>query len=189
MRNLITVLLVVAVAITWYLAPPPQPGGPKKDAPVDYFLVDFDRMQMDTNGTISTFFHAQRADHYPGLEATKMIQPRAISYSEGRPPWFVRADHGVQFEKKDWVRLTGDVVANQRYPDSDKFTMVESEIMDLYTKKEYFKTDLAIKITTEDSVTTSVGAEGWMESGRLLLLSNAAGRYEPRRTPEPEPEL
>ncbi len=179
MKNGITFLLVLAVIATWYFAPKPQPPVATVDIPTDYFIVQFDRKKMNHEGKVASTFHADRVDHYPQLNRAEMVQPRAITYSEGAPPWFLRADHGVRYEDDNRITLTGDVVANQRYRESDKFTLIESEMLDLFIDQDYLVTDQPISFTTESAVTQSVGAKAWMDSGRLQLLNSAASHYRP----------
>ncbi len=179
MKNLITLLLVLAVAATWYFAPKPQQETAQTDIPTDYFIVQFDRKQMNHEGKVASTFHADRVDHYPKLNRAEMVQPRAITYSEGAPPWFLRADHGTRYEDDNRITLTGDVVANQRYRDSNKFTLIESEMLDLFADEDYLVTDQPITFTTESAVTQSIGAKAWMKSGRLQLLNSAASHYQP----------
>jgi lipopolysaccharide export system protein LptC len=179
MKNLITLLLVLAVVATWYFAPKPEPEQTTADIPTDYFIVQFDRKKMNHEGKVASTFHADRVDHYRQLKQAEMVQPRAITYREGAPPWFMRADHGVRHEEDNRITLSGDVVANQRYRDSDRFTLIESERLDLFVDDDYLITDQPITFTTESAVTRSIGAKAWMESGRLLLLKQAASHYRP----------
>ncbi len=178
-KNLFTLLLVIAVIATWYFAPQQKPIAQQQDIPTDYFIVQFDRQKMNLQGQLASTFHADRVDHYPDEKKAELVKPRAITYTEGRPPWFIRADHGTQFEENNRIFLTGDVVANQRYPDSKKFTMIESPMLNLFIDQEYLETNQPITFTTESSITRGIGARAWMESGIMHLLKNAAGRYEP----------
>ncbi len=179
MKNFITLLLVIAVVATWYLAPTPQPEPTTAEISSDYFIVQFDRKQMDRQGRVASTFHADRLDHYPQLNRAEMVQPRAITYSDNAPPWYLRADHGVRHEEDNHISLSGDVVANQRYRDSDRFTLIESELLELFMDQDYLTTDQQITFTTESSVTRSLGAKAWLESGRLLLLEQTASHYQP----------
>ncbi|MBT3309045.1 MAG: LPS export ABC transporter periplasmic protein LptC [Gammaproteobacteria bacterium] len=179
MKNIITFLLVLAVVATWYLAPQPKKVERKVEIPTDYFIVQFDRKKMDKAGKVASTFHADRVDHYPNQNHAEMVQPRAITYTEGNPPWFLRADHGIQYEETNRITLSGDVVANQRYRKSEKFSLIESEMLDLFTDEEYLVTDQPITFSTESSVTQSIGAKAWMGSGIVQLLKNATGHYQP----------
>lgn len=179
MKNGITFLLILAVVATWWLAPKPQKVERQADIPTDYFIVQFDRKKMDREGRVASTFHADRVDHYPDQNRAELVQPRAITYSEGAPPWFLRADEGTRYEESNRMSLRGDVVANQRYRESEQFTLIESEMLDLFLDESYLVTDQPITFTTEHSVTQSVGAKAWIDSGIVQLLKNATGYYQP----------
>lgn len=161
------------------MPPPPETRQHTAENPTDYFIVDFDRKKMDTQGKVASTFHASRVDHYPGQQIAKLQQPRAITYNEGNPPWFLRADQGVRDERNNRITLQGDVVANQRYRDQEKFSLIETEQLNLFLDEDYLITDQPIRITTESSFTQSIGAKAWMDRGIVQLLRNAAGHYQP----------
>ena len=60
MKNIATLLLILAVIGTWYLAPQPQKEAAQAEIPTDYFIVQFDRKKMDQQGRVASTFHADR---------------------------------------------------------------------------------------------------------------------------------
>ncbi|HIJ21427.1 MAG: LPS export ABC transporter periplasmic protein LptC [Gammaproteobacteria bacterium] len=178
-HHLITLLLMIAVAVTWYLAP--QPILEKKQAlqETDYYIVGFDRKQMSPEGKVESIFRAERVDHFPADDKALFHQPRVVTYSTSAPPWLLRADKATRWEGNNQMELTGDVVANQREKESERFTLIETESLTLHNREELVATDHLITITTERSSSASTGARVWLKSGEIHFLKNTTSRFDP----------
>ncbi len=176
-RNLFSLLLLIAVAATWYLIPEPLTDLQQPARQTDYFITDLDRKTMDTDGKIASHFRAKRVDHYPDEMRAELVQPHAITYSPTQPPWKLRADHGTEWEESELIVLKGGVVADQQYPDSPRFSRMEAEEASLQLDNEYMETEHPITFTTDRTITTSVGAKLWLDTGEIQLLKNSSGRY------------
>jgi LPS export ABC transporter protein LptC len=178
-QHLLMLLLILAVGGSWYLIPDPLPSPREPSRQSDYYFVEFDRKQMDQQGKISSVFRAERIDHYPADKMSELVQPRAITYSPAQPPWFIRADSATQWEAENQLTLRGDVVANQRYQGENRFTLIESEQLQMIMEKKLLTTRRPITFTTEHSSSTATGANASLDSGRIILLKNAASHFDP----------
>ncbi len=176
-NTLSTLLLVVAVVVTWYLKPDPPVSMENIVKQADYFIVDFNRKKMDSAGGVVAEFSADRVDHYHDDGRAELIQPHVITYSPDNPPWHLHADHGTQWEDGNLVNLQGGVIAIQNHSDSSRFSRMETEGAELMLDQEYMKTDQLITFTTERSTTTSIGAQIWLDSGEIRLLKDSTVQY------------
>ncbi len=177
-KNLLTLFLAIAVLLTWYLAPEPltTPDTPGNNS--DSFMTHFKRSKMDLQGNLTSIFTAERVDHYPDDDRAELVQPRGTTYHADKPPWQLRADRGTQWKRNNELILKGDVVAHQPYPDGKRFSRIETEETRLQLDRDYLETDHPIAFTTERSKTTSIGAQAWLDTGKIHLLEQASGHYE-----------
>ncbi len=176
-RNLFSLLLLIAVVVTWYLIPGPSTTHQQPARQTDYFITGLDRKEMGQDGELASHFRAERVDHYPDEMRAELVQPRATTYNPTQPPWHLRADHGTEWEESDLITLRGGVVADQHYPDSPRFSKMETNEARLQLDNQYMETEYPITFTTERTATRSVGAKLWLDTGEIQLLKNSSGRY------------
>jgi len=176
-RNIFLSILVIIVIATWYLSPAPTIEKRVVTEDVDYFIIDFDREKRGEDGLISSSFQAERVDHYPNDDRAELVQPRATTYSKNKSPWKMRADHGTQLNGRNLVKLKGGVVVKQNSTEDPKFSRMESEEVTILIDEEYLESDHPISFTTESSLTSSIGAQAWLKTGKIILLQESAGTY------------
>ncbi len=133
---------------------------------------------MDLSGEITSTFSADRVDHYPADNRAELIQPRATTYSPDNPPWHMHADEGTQWEDENRVTMRGNVIANQNYPESPRFSRMETNEAELFLDTNSMKTDELITFTTDRTTTTSTGAELHLDTGEIHLLKSSSGHYK-----------
>ncbi|MBC8519147.1 MAG: LPS export ABC transporter periplasmic protein LptC [Gammaproteobacteria bacterium] len=177
-RNILTIILILAVATTWYLIPDPPPSQQKTAQQTDYFVVKLNRKQMNLSGDTASTFSADRVDHYPEDNREELIKPRATTYSAEDPPWNLSADEGTLWEEEDRVTMRGNVIANQKFPKSPRFSRMETEEAELFLDSNSMKTDKLITFTTDRTTTTSTGAELHLDTGEIHLLKSSSGHYK-----------
>jgi LPS export ABC transporter protein LptC len=89
----------------------------------------------------------------------------------------MRADHGTQLNGRNLVKLKGGVVVKQNSTEDPKFSRMESEEVTILIDEEYLESDHPISFTTESSLTSSIGAQAWLKTGKIILLQESAGTY------------
>ncbi len=179
MKHLLTLLLALAVAATWWLQPPAETTSTTTAVTVDYAITDFYARQTGTDGRTRRILQADRVEHDRTHDQSRLTRPRALLYRGEAPLWLVRADHGLQADDQRRLELSGDVVAHRRGEDENHYTLVESERMLLFPRKEYLETDQPLIISSPSAMLSGVGAQAWLDEGRIKLLSQAVGHYQP----------
>jgi lipopolysaccharide export system protein LptC len=179
---LLTVVLLVAGALTWWLKqetePPasgPAPGPHRADFTVDNFTIT----TMDLSGAPARRLTAQEMRHYPDDDSTELDLPRLTLFNQQAPPWLIRSERG-------WVSPDGELVLLLGQVFIDRDGKAEVAPMHLVTrdlrvqrKLEYAETDQPVSATSGSSEVKAVGMQAWLgEPMRIKLLSKVRGRYE-----------
>ncbi len=186
MRNryllLILAMLVTALLSWWLLSQSREEAPVEADGPghrPDFFLDDFVLTVMDEQGQPRRRVVAPHMVHYRDDDSAEVEHPDADIYRETGPDWRIRAEHAWIGPGGDEVVLRRNVrVERQGTPQHAPITMLTEE---LYARpdEDYVETDRAVVFLSPGSRVDAVGMRGWLEQGRMLLLSEVRGVHEP----------
>ena len=84
-------LLLVAVlaAVTFWLdrvVQPPAEAPAVNTSEPDYIVDGLSAVRMDRQGRVKHTLKAQKMTHYPEADMTVLVEPRLVTYGEGRTP-------------------------------------------------------------------------------------------------------
>jgi len=183
-RNSITGLFLAILAIlSWLLIASLESKEERiysssKHTP-DYFLEEFNTIEMNKEGNPLKRIRAEKMTHYPDDDSTEIIKPNMVIYSQIRPPWKIKADTGWLSGDGRLLYLKGDVSIDRDAAVNFKPVHIVTSNLRIEPKENYAETDEKIHIKSLKNWVTSVGMQAWFANPmRLKLLSKVRGKYE-----------
>ena len=155
-------------------------GGQQETRPhePDYYIEDMIRNTLDENGAIKNILYADLVTHYPDDDSTELEKPRMEIYNGKSDPWYVIAERGWVSAGSEVVLLHGEVEI-WRLDDEGRreFEVLTTELRVL-PKEQYAETDNPATITSETTVTNTIGMRANFAHDRLELLKQVKSRHE-----------
>ncbi|MCP8900186.1 LPS export ABC transporter periplasmic protein LptC [Gilvimarinus xylanilyticus] len=155
------------------------PVQPKQTLPETYILGMIDR-SFDDDGRLSYTLEAEQVTYFEQGQGTDgtLTKPKVLFLSEKTTPWNLEADKGHVYSGNNTVILNDNVVAYSRSDDHGELTLL-TETLNIDTDKQYAHTDKPVTMRSARSNTQAVGLKADLQEGRMELLSEVRGRYEP----------
>ena len=176
-------LLALLAALTFWLdrfVQPPGTAGPRaaRHDP-DYVVDGLSAVRMDEQGRIKHTLRAKKMTHFPDDDVTVLVQPRFVTYAEGRAPVTVTSldahmsgnGENVYFENE--VRVVRAAVANQSE------LVLETPYLHVIPDANVAKTDRPVTIRNAMGVVNATGLELNSETRVLKLHGRVKGVYQP----------
>jgi|SRR5690554_592989 len=149
----------------------------------DTYLQGVRNVQYNEQGQVQYHLKANHLTHYEALPEPYSVikQPRLLleSDSTAEAPWEIVAERGIRFPRRQQISLEEAVHAWSLHPQHgqvDIFT--DSLIVD--AKQQFAHTQKPVTMRSAYGVTTAVGLEADIESGRITLVSEVKGTYDPQ---------
>ena len=186
------VLLMAALAaLTFWLDRVVQPpAGPRPEAPAsdpDYFVDGLSAMRMDSEGRVKHTLRAQKMTHYPENDTTILVEPRFVTYAEGRSPVTVTSRHARLSGNGDNVYFE-DGVRVVRAPYANRTELVlETNFLHLIPDANIAKTDQPVTIRDATGVVSASGLELNSETRILKLQGRVKGTFDRRGVTPQQP--
>jgi lipopolysaccharide export system protein LptC len=144
----------------------------------DYVLRDFELIALDDTGKESFTVRAPLLQQTPGAKTMELTTPLFLLPDVDGHYWRVRSRTGWVSERRDLLRLRGNVVTTS--PTEDKRSIVmKTRQLNVYpnTRKA---TSAAVVTVTEPGLTMrGRGLDADLAARRFTLLSQATARYVP----------
>src|SRR5690606_12939668 len=121
-------------------------------------------------------------NYYAEGDHTRSVieQPRImIEATPGDPPWHIDAERGHSRTNAPHFTLEENVRAWSRHPQHGAVEVQTDEIH-FDTDRQFAHTDKPVTIQSDYGLTTAVGLQAELEAGRIELLSEVKGSYEPQ---------
>jgi lipopolysaccharide export system protein LptC len=176
------VLLALLAALTFWLdrviRPPDTPGSSTVKHDPDYIVDGLSAVRMDEQGRVKHTLRAQRMTHFPDDDVTVLVQPRFVTYGEGRAPVTVTSrdahmsgnGENVYFEND--VRVVRAPVANQ-----SELTL-ETSYLHVIPDDNIARTDRPVTIRNATAVVNASGLELNSETRVLKLQGRVKAIYQ-----------
>jgi len=176
------VLLAALAALTFWLDRVTQPrdraqSGVLKHDP-DYIVEGLSARRMDQLGRLKHTLLARKMTHYPDNDTTLLLEPKFVTYTEGRAPVTVTSrearvsgngDH-VYFEKQ--VRVVRAPQANESE------LIVETDYLHVVPDDNLAETDRPVTIRNAAIALAASGLELNSETRVLKLHGRVRGTFE-----------
>jgi len=175
-------LLIIALSSMWLLKKVPDTintesvGVAKHD--VDYFSVNYTKLQMDELGLPDNKLAANYAVHYRDMSEIELIKPVNTSYTLSKPAWVTHSETGVVLDSGDKLFLNGKVTINKVVNDPIDRLNIRTTNLVLEPNKHYAETAEWAELVTETDTLSGVGMQLYYQAPmRLDLLAQVRGRH------------
>ncbi len=178
---LVPLLLLVLVARNWVEETPTNTSAEStidmQATQSDYYLEDFTTQKFGANGALEYQISGSTLLHYPEDNRSEIIEPDVTLH---RPPfvWKVVSDKGVLVKNPETFTLQGDVKV-QRTATNQALVQILTSDLSIDTQSNLLSTTSFVKIDAPTWQLEADGLQSSIDSGKLNLLSNVKGHYEP----------
>lgn len=180
-------LLAVLAGLTFWLdravQPPagPRVAGASEDP--DYVVEGLSAVHMDANGRVKHTLRAAKMTHYADDDLTLLVEPKFVTYAEGRSPVTVTSRKATLSGNGDNVYFE-DSVRVVRAPYANRAELVlETSFLHLIPDAHVAKTDRPVTVRDATSVVTASGLELNSETRVLKLQGRVKGTFHRPGTP------
>ncbi|OOV86484.1 LPS export ABC transporter periplasmic protein LptC [Oceanospirillum linum] len=164
------------------------------DAPSepDYYTVNSTFLEYNADGVLSRSLRSERLLHYPDIEETALVNPEIISYgSTGMPQWQAMANSGLVEGDGSHFQLNQNVIVWQISAENLSDATIEAPVdMQLSTEqlnidmdKNQVTTDKAIKIITQEGMTSAIGLFADLTTNQITLKNQVKSLYQKQSLP------
>lgn len=183
-RNALGVLLLVVAVLTGWSLLRGRDKGPAsvgQDGGVDYILHDFQIVSLDDKGQESTTLRAPRLQRQRSNQTVDIDTPVFEMPDKDGNHWTLRAKTGWLSAKGDEMKLRGDVAGDSPAVAGVVPTTFRTDHLDVFPKEDRARTDAHVVLTRPGMEQSGVGFEVDSKNNTYHFLSQAKGRYTPRR--------
>ena len=157
----------------------PEVRQPGSDAPI-YYFEDFTMRVMDADGHPAYLLAGKNMFGYRDDEVDAWIDAPQLEIDVApQPGWDVTAEKGSVAQGGDLLFLRGSVVLLQTGARAKSPLRIETETLDLDTRKRIASTDAAVEFTAPQWRVRSVGMHAQIQDGVVELLADVHARYTP----------
>lgn len=182
---LLVPLIIIAIVVRdWVEAPATvadEATIDMKDTRSDYYLEEFVTRKFASNGSLEYELHGQSLAHYPEDDHSQIIKP-VMTMHRPAASWHLVSGEGRFDTDPDVLTLQGDVTM-QRLSDNDESITITTTDLQVETENNLVKTDKAITIKAPNWRLDAVGLQSAIDEGKLNLVSQVTGRYDPPTEP------
>ena len=146
----------------------------------DYFVDDLKARVFNADGSLHYRLQTPRLDHYPDDNTLQLASPILRMFSADQPPWIMVAEEGIVYDDGQRIHLNGAVDIRQPGDERSAMQLLTRDLR-IDTQRNYAETDAAVKLTRGYHQTTAIGMRASLALGRVELLANTRGRYDPSR--------
>ena len=175
-------LLLVAVlaAVTFWLdrvvQPPAEVPAVNTSEP-DYIVDGLSAVRMDRQGRVKHTLKAQKMTHYPEADMTVLVEPRLVTYGEGRTPVTVTARHARMSGNGENVFFEQDVRVVRAHDAERPQLVLETSFLHVIPEANIARTDKPVVIREAGAVVTASGLELNSETRVLNLQGRVKGTF------------
>jgi len=144
----------------------------------DYLLRDFELVALDGTGKESFTLRAPQLRETPGARTMELQTPLFLLPDKDGEHWQVRSRTGWVSEKRDQIRLRGNVRTTSPPGDPRKVTMA-TEQLNVFPDSRRASTPAVVTITQPGSILRGRGMDAELDTRRYVLKSQVRSRYAP----------
>ena len=180
-------LLVLLAAGSWWLLNKTslarlQAQAPKTHVP-DYYFTDATVTSLDVNGKPQSEMQAPRMIHHPDDDSVEVFEPRMRYFTRQGPPWYARADHGVEPSGNRVIYLDGHVELTHPDQNGGPPLVIDTDKLTVHLDTNIASTDDRVIMNKGVSHETGLGMDGYMEDNRMVLRTDVKGFYVSKKKP------
>jgi lipopolysaccharide export system protein LptC len=177
-------LMAVLAAVTFWLdrivQPPAGVRAPSANDEPDYFVDGLSAVRMDAEGRVKHTLRAQKLTHYPEVDVTVLLEPKFVTYADGRAPVTVTSRHARMSGNGENVVFEEDVRI-VRAPTANRTELVmETNYLHVIPDANIAKTDKPVTIRDGTGVVAASGLELNSETRVIKLDGRVRSTFEVR---------
>jgi len=182
MKRLISLVVFIAVAIIVLWSTMSKFGDDdlfqqkQSKRYVEIFMNDFEMTAMNENGAPAYTLDGSHLERYNNSVKTRIKQP-VFHLLDSDKQWVVSADSALVNDKKNTIRLKGNVIMQQQ--NIEPAVTIRTQSMLIHTKTQIAQTRAQVDITQGKSQLTSTGMIYNNMTSELELSSSVSGYYLP----------
>lgn len=142
---------------------------------IDGFMINSETVQYNETGFEKQRIFADRIDHYPELDRSKIQQPKIHIYSEQSPEVIAISDKGEVGPEGKEVLLIDQVNITEQTKDG---YIVTTDFLRIEPDNDYAETHTPVTLLQAKTRIDSVGMELYMDEDRIRLLQDVRGHHE-----------
>ena len=177
------VLLALLAGLTFWLErllqPQVTPGAGIARNDPDYVVDGLSAVRMDEQGRVKHTLRAQKMTHFPNDDVTVLVQPRFVTYSEGRAPVTVTSRDAYMSGNGENVYFENDVRVVRAAAGEQSELVLETPYLHVIPDANIARTDRAVTIRNSMGVVNASGLELNSETRVLKLQGRVTGVYRP----------
>ena len=175
-------LIFVAGLAAWttILSYRPQeaPVAPPSQLP-DAFMEDVVAVIMDKQGKPKMKIVTPKIVHYAEKDTTHLTTPQLTLYRKSPNPWYITSKYAKATQGVDIVDFWEDVTIHHSADSDNPATLIKTPTLTVYPEKQLADTNDPITMIQPNTTIKAVGMHADMNTGTILLLSQARGEYVP----------
>lgn len=159
----------------------PEPTVDTRHYP-ETFMQGVQNTQYNTTGRLHYRLTARELRYYDTDDTSRseIMEPEVIIESANTgSAWHIRAERGRSTGQSPRVTLEENVRAWSLHEEYGRVDMLTDSIA-IDTERQFAHTDKPVTMRSARGVTTAVGLSADLEAGRVELLSEVKGTYEPQ---------
>lgn len=158
------------------------PGEPGKQP--DYVIHNFHAVDLDEQGRLRYELSAEKLVHFAQPARARLVNPDMVFHRREDAdlpddPWELTAESGMVRGEGDELVLDGNVRVARTLPDAGQNMTLETAQLVVYGKREVATTSHPVVMRSALGELSGTGMELDMRNGRLELLANVRGHYDP----------
>ena len=159
---------------------PRQPPHGSAGGRSDYVLRDFELISLDDTGKESFTLRAPLLQETPGAKTMDLTTPLFLLPDGEGHYWHVQSRTGWVSEKRDQIRLRGNVRTTSPPEDPRKVAMNTAQL-NLFPNTRKATSRAVVTVTEPGLTMRGRGMQADLATRRFTLLSQATARYVPSR--------
>lgn len=144
---------------------------------IDGFLVNSETLQFDLNGDPKHLLIADRTDHYPEQQRSKLQQPDLRLYRHDKPDVVAVSERGEVGPNSEEILMINKVRITEQI---DNGYRMLTDFLRIEPDNDYAETHAPVTLLQAHSRTDAIGMELYLDQERLRLLQDVRGHHEPR---------
>ena len=182
MRITLLVILLGALALTWWALHPGEQSRPRTVSSdtrsIDYFVDELELTTFDADGFPLRRLETDSLRHDRGSGETRLSRPRFTLFEKNRPLWRIASESGTLAEDHSRLDLEGAVEIHRTGGDDRQPIEIRTRNVLVKPKEEYAETAEPVRITSDANWITAVGMRAWLRPpGRIRFLSHTRAYY------------
>lgn len=164
--------MVLYLTVFWDSNPPASLLTGRDPDRVDLYAEQIHGLKFDSNGKQVQELWATAMHHFPERNYSQLNAPRLLSLGNNGELWNTTAATGI-LVGDDEIQLNQQVVITDRA----KTTRFDTEKLRYFPDRHQASTDVAVRLSRFDDVTTAVGMRVDLNSRRIELLHQVQSTY------------